>query len=152
MLHTSVLTQRAETFVKIRHAGQYRRCGEPFFNHLDRVATKVKDMGGSIDAITAAFLHDVVEDGKAKSNEISRLFGTEVYKIVCILTRRENMSYDDYIDSIVMSHNLDAIMIKLADNIDNLASCGDGAFSPEAEAGLKERWLKSKQKMELALC
>jgi (p)ppGpp synthase/HD superfamily hydrolase len=151
MLHTSMLTQRAEEFVRERHSNHFRKGGEPFFNHLHRIAQKVKDKGGSSEAVAAAFLHDSIEDGKATSLEIDRLFGCEVYKIVCILTKKNDMTYDQYVDSIVASHNKDAIMIKIADNEDNLSSCGNGAFPPEKEDILRARWQKCKLILESVL-
>lgn len=99
-------------------------------------------------AITAAYLHDVVEDGKATFAEIAHLFGTEVYKIVKILTRREEDLYEIYIMKIVKSGNLIAMQIKIADNEDNLASVGDGAFPPRIEKDLSDRWLWSKNFIE----
>ena len=151
MICTSTLIQRADRFVKDRHSSHYREGGEPFYNHLERVAERVQLYGGSEAAVTAALLHDSVEDHKAKKEEICKLFGNEVYMLVCILTRREDQTYDEYIDSIVASHNRDAILIKLSDNEDNIASCGDAAFPPDKEARLKARWLKSKHKMEAVL-
>lgn len=146
-----MLVKRAENFAKERHLLHFRVGGEPFFNHLERVAERVKNMGGSANAIAAAFLHDSVEDGKANISEISKYFGEDVYKLIVILTRKNEFTYEDYIDSIIASNNREAMMIKLADNDDNLVSIGDGAFSKEKEDYLKSRWIKSKQKMESAL-
>jgi guanosine-3',5'-bis(diphosphate) 3'-pyrophosphohydrolase len=151
MIYASILINRAEEFARCRHEGQYREGGEPYFNHLNRVAQKVFERGGSPAAVSAAFLHDAVEDEKASLLDIDKLFGNEVYQIVSILTRKAGMTYAQYVDSIAASHDKDAMLIKIADNEDNLLSCGDGTFSPEKEASLKDRWQKCKAKLESVL-
>jgi GTP pyrophosphokinase len=139
-----LLVKRASKFAEERHEGQFRKGGERFFNHVQRVAEKVWMINPTAAAIAAAYLHDVVEDGRATFAEISGLFGEEVYKIVRLLTRREGESYEIYVMKIAKSGNLAAMQIKMADNEDNLESVGDGAFPPHIEKNLSDRWLWSK--------
>ena len=139
-----MLVQRAKEFAKQKHEGQLRKGGEPFFNHVDRVAKKVRLINPSAPVVAAAYLHDVVEDEHATLDEISHLFGGEVYKLVKLLTRRETESYAEYVLRIAKSGNVSAMQIKIADNEDNISSVGDGAFSPEVERSLAERWEWSK--------
>ena len=139
-----MLVKRAAKFAKERHEGQFRKGGESFFNHVQRVAERIRKVNPSATVIAAAYLHDVVEDGKATFAEISRLFGQEVYGIVKLLTRQEGDTYENYVKKIVESRNISAMQVKIADNEDNLASVGDGAFPPEVEKKLCDRWLWSK--------
>ena len=136
--------KRASKFAEERHEGQFRKGGERFFNHVHRVAQKVYMINFTATAIAAAYLHDVVEDGRATFSEISHLFGVEVYKIVKLLTRREEDSYEIYVMKIAKSGNLAAMQIKMADNEDNLEFVGDGVFPPHIEKELSDRWLWSK--------
>jgi len=139
-----LLVKRASKFAEERHEGQLRKGGERFFNHVQRVAKKVQMVNPTATAIAAAYLHDVVEDGRATFAEISHLFGEEVSNIVRLLTRREKDSYEVYVMKIAKSGNLPAMQIKMADNEDNLESIGDGAFPPHIEKNLSDRWLWSK--------
>jgi len=71
------------------HAGQIRPgTGEPYTEHLLRVAGIVFLDGGSDDEVAAALLHDAPEDrgGRARLRDIRRRFGPEVAAIVDALT------------------------------------------------------------------
>jgi len=139
-----LLAKRASKFAEERHEGQFREGGERFFNHVQRVAEKVLRVAPTSTAIAAAYLHDIVEDGKATFAEISHLFGEEVCNIVRLLTRHEEDTYEIYVMKIAKSGNLLAMQIKMADNEDNLESVGDGIFPPHIEKNLSDRWLWSK--------
>ena len=143
-----MLVKRASKFAEERHKGQFRKGGERFFNHIQHVAEKVQMISSTATTIAAAYLHDVVEDGKATFAEISHLFGEEVYNIVKLLTRRDEDTYKTYVMKIARSGNLPAMQIKIADNEDNLESVGDGAFPPHIEKILSDRWLWSKNFIE----
>jgi len=138
-----MLATRAKQFVKERHEGHFRVDGEDFFNHLERVALTTLTRTGNTTYMAAAYLHDSVEDGKATLAEIGRLFGAEVGEMVRLLTRMPGVSYKNYVRRIKQSHNEGAIAIKIADNEDNLACVGDGAFTLEKEESLVTRWFWS---------
>ena len=139
-----MLVKRAAKFAEERHEGQFRKGGERFFNHVRRVAEKVWMINPTATTIAAAYLHDIVEDGRATFAEIFHLFGEEVTNIIRLLTRHEEDSYEIYVMKIAKSGNLSAMQIKMADNEDNLESVGDGAFPPHIEKNLSDRWLWSK--------
>lgn len=138
-----MLIKRAKEFAYCRHNGQLRQGGELFFNHLERVANKAFAATGNQAVMAAGYLHDAVEDEKATLAEIFRLFGVEVGTMVQLLTRQHGVSYKNYIRRLKQSGNLGAIAIKIADNEDNLCCLGDGAFEPETEDALSERWFWS---------
>lgn len=56
--------------------------GEPYWVHLEEVASLVKEHGGSEDAIAAAWLHDVREDTAITHATIQQLFGAHVARLV----------------------------------------------------------------------
>lgn len=143
-----MLVKRASKFAEERHEGQFWKGGERFFNHIRRVADRIRMITPDATAIAAAYLHDVVEDGHATFAEISRLFGNEVYTIVKLLTKRKEDTYEIYVMKIIKSGSIPAMLIKMADNQDNLASVGDGVFPPDTEKELSDRWSWSKDFIE----
>lgn len=123
------LVQKALKFAKKAHEGQTRKyTGEPYVVHPIAVASIVKKVGGSKEMITAALLHDVVEDCEVKMEELLDLFGKEVAGLVDALTdvstpkdgiRKERKALDrQHIGEACGK----AQTIKLADLIDNTSS------------------------------
>lgn len=76
------------------HLGQLRKTGEPYILHPIAVARIVAEEIGLDDAvsISAALLHDVVEDTSTSIEEIERDFGKVVAKIVDGLTKIKRVS------------------------------------------------------------
>lgn len=146
MILLDTLIKKAADYAYKVHSGQLREGGEPFFNHVYRVAQKVSQ--NPIE-VAAAYLHDVVEDRRARPEDILFVFGQEVYDLVMLLTRNHEETYKDYIKRIIDSGNTTAMRIKLADNEDNLSSCEPDIFPPELEKRLIDRWNMSR-KMLLA--
>lgn len=76
----------ALAFAARAHANQRRKgaAQEPYVNHLIEVAQLVAEATGGADedAIMAALLHDAVEDTPATAEELARLFGAEVARVV----------------------------------------------------------------------
>ena len=142
------LIKKAADYARKRHNGQLREGGEPFFNHVHRVAQKSPQ---DPVAVAAAYLHDVVEDNRARPEDVLFIFGQEVYNLVMLLTRNRGESYKDYIKRIINSGNTTAMRIKLADNEDNLSSCEPGIFPPKLEKRQIDRWNMSKEMLLAAL-
>jgi len=77
------------------HKDQRRKTGEPFIYHPLAVAKIVaNDIGLGPNAITAALLHDVVEDTEYTFTDIEQLFGKTIAKIVNGLTKISRLSKD----------------------------------------------------------
>lgn len=146
MISLDILIKKAADYARKRHDGQLREGGEPFFEHVHRVA---QNSPQDSVAVAAAYLHDIVEDRRARPEDILFVFGQDVYDLVMLLTRDHEETYKDYIKRIVDSGNTTAMRIKLADNEDNLSSCEPGIFPLELERRLIDRWNMSR-KMLLA--
>lgn len=58
----------------------------PMFEHITEVATLVEEAGGTAEMITAAWLHDVVEDTDVTIEQVREQYGTEVGNLVDGLT------------------------------------------------------------------
>ena len=75
--------RRAVDFAYRTHSTQLRESGEPYVVHPLEVARLVMDMGMDASSVTAAVLHDVVEDGdNITVADIEEQFGAEVAKLV----------------------------------------------------------------------
>ncbi len=83
-------TLRAASFAARKHMGQKRADGiTPYFSHVARVAFVLSHVFGVHDEelISAAFLHDTLEDTATDYDEIAENFGEEVADIVVLLTK-----------------------------------------------------------------
>lgn len=125
------LIERAAAFAKNAHdaVGHRRKyTGEPYWAHLEAVASSVAAVGGTPPMIAAAWLHDVVEDTPVTHNELVDEFALEVAALVCQLTdvsRPEdgNRAHRKALDRAhIAKASDDAKTIKLADLIDNAES------------------------------
>lgn len=88
------------------------------WQHSMRVANLVDKVGGSEEMICAAILHDVVEDTNTTSEEVEREFGPLIAGLVLELTHEGQPDSRGYYFPRLKSR--DAIVIKLADRMDNL--------------------------------
>src|SRR3954466_3059754 len=77
----------------IAKPGDKKYGDEPYLTHLLRVAETVYQLGQgfipTVDLISAALLHDTLEDTDTTEGELSGTFGPEVAKIVAACTKAE---------------------------------------------------------------
>jgi (p)ppGpp synthase/HD superfamily hydrolase len=123
------LERRAINFAKDAHADQTRKyTGEPYFVHLEEVAQIVKSVGGTAEMVSAAYLHDTVEDTETTIEEIREQFGPMVAELVGWLTDVSKPSDGNRrtrkdLDLLHTAASIpDAKTIKLADLISNSRS------------------------------
>ncbi len=69
---------------RISHQRKYTR--QPYAVHLKNVVEKVATVTDDPEVLAAAWLHDTVEDTPVTFDEVERLFGTEVMRLVMDLT------------------------------------------------------------------
>lgn len=87
------------------HSGQLDKVGKPFILHSLQVmfAAAEEYAKNSLpeysleEVMTAAVMHDVPEDTTVTLNEILRLFGVRIHRLVDGVTRREGEIYKDFI-------------------------------------------------------
>lgn len=118
----NTLIPLAAAFAEHHHDGQLRRgSSEPYFNHVKRVAEAVAKMDGSVEAIAAAYLHDVVEDTDVTFDDLRAAgFPERTVDLVWWLTKHNpEETYESYIYRLLHSGNREALLIKLADLNDN---------------------------------
>ena len=142
------IVKSAVAIAKLCHHGMTDKYGNPYFEHLDRVADRVREMEyDMVDEtseislyVTAAYLHDVIEDTSYSMKELSEEFGEIVGHAVKLLSREKGMTYATYIDRILAMPSLSgkiARVVKLADLLDHLAG------PTPCPAGLIARYNKS---------
>jgi GTP pyrophosphokinase len=68
---------KAILFAFDAHKSQKRKVGESYIVHPLRVALQALVMGGSVETIIAAALHDVIEDTSVTISEIRAKFGEQ---------------------------------------------------------------------------
>lgn len=113
------LLDLARALARVVHAGQSRKgTGEPYFNHVDRVAARVEGWR----AKTIAYLHDTVEDTPLGPFALAAMgFPRDLVDDVLALSRWEMETYAAFIDRTIRDGSDDALRVKLADLQDNLA-------------------------------
>ena len=138
----SDLISRAERFARMRHEGQFRKgkAQEPYTIHLEEVAALVERWSGSESAITAAWLHDTVEDCPPTSlAELETLFSKEVANIVAELTDNKALPKASRKEQQIINapkKSNEASLVKLADKTSNIGAI---ANSPPEHWSLERR-------------
>jgi len=132
-------------FATEAHSGQLRKyTGDDYIVHPIAVSELVKTHGGSQAQISAALLHDTVEDCDVTLDDIKQKFGTEIADLVYWLTDTSkpedgNRAIRKSIDAERLSNApIEAQFVKVADLIDNTRSIVE--FDPSfAKVYLKEK-------------
>jgi len=80
------LIRQAYDFMEKAHEKQKRHSGEPYISHPVWIAKVVAQLNIGQEAVTAALLHDCVEDTETTIDDIAKTFGDEVALLVSGLT------------------------------------------------------------------
>ena len=83
----------AYSFGKEAHKGQLRRSGEPYFTHCVEVATILAEMKLDPVTISAALLHDVIEDTGYTVKDVSKEFNDELASLVDGVTKLSDIKW-----------------------------------------------------------
>src|SRR5690606_18170491 len=81
------MLNRAYVFSMKAHGSQTRASGDPYFSHPIEVAGILTDLHLDDETIATAILHDTIEDTVATPEEIERLFGKNVARLVDGVTK-----------------------------------------------------------------
>lgn len=123
------MLERAYNMASEAHAAQTRHSGEPYIIHPLSVARILFDLGMDCESMTAALLHDVVEDTEKTYDDIKNNFGEDVANLVegvtklgkvPIFTKEEQQAENVRKMLMAMSKDIRVIIIKLADRIHNM--------------------------------
>jgi GTP pyrophosphokinase len=123
------LIRRSYNYSAERHAGQFRKSGDPYLVHPMSVAKIIADLNLDVPSICAGILHDCVEDTTATSEDISDKFGEEIQRIVDGVTKlgqipwttREERQAENFRKMLMaMARDIRVILVKLADRVHNM--------------------------------
>lgn len=116
------------------HKDQRRKSGEAYIFHPIAVAKIVAaEIGLDAVSIAAALLHDVVEDTDFTLNDMERLFGETVARIVDGLTKISQLQSDTDVSLqaenfrkmlLTLHDDVRVIIIKIADRLHNMQTMG----------------------------
>ena len=73
---------RAYNFACEAHSGQFRSSGDPYVTHPIAVASILSTFRMDEDSLSAAMLHDVIEDTGIPKSVIEKKFNKEVAELV----------------------------------------------------------------------
>jgi GTP diphosphokinase / guanosine-3',5'-bis(diphosphate) 3'-diphosphatase len=120
---------RAYVFSMKVHGSQKRASGDPYFSHPLEVAGILTQFKLDSASIVTALLHDTVEDTLTTIEEIERLFGPEIARLVDGVTKlsRLELQSDQSRQAenfrklvIAMSEDIRVLLVKLADRLHNM--------------------------------
>ncbi len=126
----TALIRKAYRFAQDAHFGHKRKSGEPYFIHLLATAMILSEWKMDTASIVAGFLHDSVEDGAAKREDLLKEFGETVTGLVDGVTKvgeihLRNSTNEEFVENLrkmflAMARDLRVVTIKLADRLHNM--------------------------------
>jgi guanosine-3',5'-bis(diphosphate) 3'-pyrophosphohydrolase len=123
------LINRAYVFTVQKHGSQLRASGDPYFSHPVEVAGILTELRLDTETIITALLHDTLEDTLTTPEEIERLFGENVARLVDGVTKlskieaqTENERAAENLRKflLAMSDDIRVLLVKLADRLHNM--------------------------------
>ena len=123
------LLNRAYVFSMKAHGSQLRASGDPYFSHPIEVAGILTDLRMDDETIATAILHDTIEDTVATPEQVSKLFGPSVARLVDGVTKlsrieaqTENERAAENLRKflLAMSDDIRVLLVKLADRLHNM--------------------------------
>lgn len=123
------LLNRAYVFSMKAHGSQLRASGDPYFSHPIEVAGILTDLHLDDETIATAILHDTIEDTVATPEQIERLFGGNVARMVDGVTKLSKIEAQTDTERaaenlrkflLAMSDDIRVLLVKLADRLHNM--------------------------------
>ena len=119
----------AYQFSSHAHRGQHRASGESYITHPVEVAKILANMCMDQETLSAALLHDTIEDTPTIKQEIKKKFGVGVAQLVDGVSKLDRIKFDSEEDAqahnfrkmlMAMTNDIRVILIKLADRLHNM--------------------------------
>ena len=123
------LIRKAYVYCAKVHQGQTRLSGEPYIIHPMEVAGLLAELKLDVPSIVTGFLHDTIEDTLATSEDLTRMFGSEVAALVEGVTKISKINFKTKEESqaenfrkmlLAMAIDIRVILVKLADRLHNM--------------------------------
>lgn len=117
-------------FAVSAHGDQKRKSGEDFISHPVNAAIILGQIFPDVTTLVATVLHDITEDTKVTDEELTKVFGGEIARLVDGVTklghvRLLNSKDEYYVENlrkmfIATSKDVRVLLIKLADRLHNM--------------------------------
>jgi len=123
------LIRNAYDYASKKHFTQKRITGDDYITHPLNVAWILTDVKADGKAISAALLHDTIEDSDSTFEEIKQLFGHEVATIVDGVTKINRLNFASDSEQMAanqrkilvgLSSDVRVLIVKLADRLHNM--------------------------------
>ncbi len=123
------MVRRAYEIATERHHDQFRSSGDPYLSHLLEVAHILADMRLDATTLTAAILHDAIEDTEYPVSRIEERFGPDVAHLVEGVTKigrlkmmapEERQAENVRKMLLAMVNDVRVVLVKLADRLHNM--------------------------------
>ena len=120
---------KAFEFANEAHSGQFRTSGDPYVSHPIAVANILSSFHMDEDSLSAAMLHDVIEDCGVPKKVIEEQFNKNVANLVdgvskldqLNITSRTEVNAENFQKMILaMAKDIRVIVVKLADRLHNM--------------------------------
>ena len=147
------IIEEAFLFAENKHNGQKRKSGEDYILHPLRVAIEVSKLKLDLSSVSAALLHDILEDTATTSEELKNKFGEEILFLVESLShltrlkrkanyKNKTIGRVENLRNLILSSAKDVrvILIKIIDRLDNMKAIW--ALSPEKQVENAEETLE----------
>ncbi|MFA5840394.1 MAG: bifunctional (p)ppGpp synthetase/guanosine-3',5'-bis(diphosphate) 3'-pyrophosphohydrolase [Candidatus Margulisiibacteriota bacterium] len=142
------LLKKAFDFASIAHAQHKRLSGDPYIIHPLAVADILANLEQDVVTLSAALLHDVIEDAEVTPEALSIEFGDEVTRLVEGVTKlsqftfvsREVRQAENFRKMFVaMGQDFRIIVIKLADRLHNMRTIKHISPAKQIETSIETR-------------
>lgn len=143
-----LLVRRAYYYAQQAHDGQWRSSGEAYVTHPLAVATILAGLHMDVATLTAALLHDVIEDTEVSKAGLAGQFGSEVAELVDGVSKLTQISFESKAEAqaenfrkmlLAMSNDIRVIIVKLADRLHNMRTLG--ALRPDKKRRIAKETL-----------
>ena len=123
------LINRAYVFSMKAHGAQVRASGDPYFSHPIEVAGILTDLKLDDETIVTAILHDTIEDTVATPEQIEKLFGANIARLVDGVTKLSKIEAQSENERaaenlrkflLALSDDIRVLLVKLADRLHNM--------------------------------
>ena len=121
--------KKAFFYASNAHLGQFRSSGDPYVSHPIAVAKILADFKMDGDCLTAAILHDVIEDSGIPKSYLKNEFNVDVANLVDGVSKLDKISLTSKQEEqaenfqkmlLAMSKDIRVIVLKLADRLHNM--------------------------------
>ena len=121
--------KKAYFYASNAHLGQFRSSGDPYVSHPIAVAKILADFKMDEDCLTAAILHDVIEDSGIPKSYLKNEFNIDVANLVdgvskldkiSLASKQEEQAENFQKMLLAMSKDIRVIVLKLADRLHNM--------------------------------